>query len=292
MNLRKRFRDSMINRTSFLLSVLILILTLPLAGQIPDLDRNEWRSQKIDRGLYWRQLQTDELLGGPQNINILRVKTNRRPVDLAYTPDSLLQTSTLGSLHQARAAVNGSFFNAIQQTGITFLKSDGKVVAATSDELDRNDPELAAGAFVVTDRGRVLIEPTRPKTFYELSDDFQDVLLTGPLLIVDGTPRALAANKFNDNRHPRTCACKTRKNELLLVTIDGRNAQARGMTLDEATRLLLALGCKQAVNLDGGGSTTMWIAGQNQSGVVNRPSDNGLFDHAGERRVANAILIR
>jgi exopolysaccharide biosynthesis protein len=45
------------------------------------------------------------------------------------------------------------------------------------------------------------------------------------------------------------------------------------------------------MNLDGGGSATMWIKGKPDKGVVSHPSDNKLFDHKGERAVANAIVV-
>jgi exopolysaccharide biosynthesis protein len=46
------------------------------------------------------------------------------------------------------------------------------------------------------------------------------------------------------------------------------------------------------MNLDGGGSTTMYIKKQSDNGVVNYPSDNKQFDHYGERKVANIIYIK
>ena len=55
------------------------------------------------------------------------------------------------------------------------------------------------------------------------------------------------------------------------------------MSLIEAQKFLLTIGCIDAINLDGGGSTTMWVQ---DKGVVNSPSDI-----SGERRVSNALLI-
>ncbi len=101
----------------------------------------------------------------------------------------------------------------------------------------------------------------------------------------------MANRPFNDNRHPRTCACVTGDKKVLLLTADGRSNQAFGLSLPELTALLQKLGCKEAVNLDGGGSTTMWIKGMPDNGVVNMPSDNKKFDHFGERKVANAVLV-
>ena len=65
--------------------------------------------------------------------------------------------------------------------------------------------------------------------------------------------------------------------------------QLAGMSLFELGVFLRSLKCQQAINLDGGGSTTMWIKSQ---GVVNYPSDNQRFDHSGERKVANVIVIK
>jgi len=63
------------------------------------------------------------------------------------------------------------------------------------------------------------------------------------------------------------------------------------MTLHELTFVAQMLGCKDAVNLDGGGSTTMYVKGQNEDGVVNYPCDNKQFDHKGERAVSNVVMI-
>jgi exopolysaccharide biosynthesis protein len=65
--------------------------------------------------------------------------------------------------------------------------------------------------------------------------------------------------------------------------VDGRSELADGMSLYELQDYLLDLGCTDAINLDGGGSTTLWT---NSQGVVNSPSDK-----SGERPVANVLLI-
>ena len=48
------------------------------------------------------------------------------------------------------------------------------------------------------------------------------------------------------------------------------------------------LGMKDAINLDGGGSTTLWTA---KTGVINHPYDNKTFDHEGVRTVPNLIVV-
>ena len=88
---------------------------------------------------------------------------------------------------------------------------------------------------------------------------------------------------FTHMRHPRTCVGITGES-IIFITVDGRTDEAAGMSLPELQAFLLSLGCLEAINLDGGGSTTMWTRAQ---GIVNRPSDK-----SGERPVANALIIR
>jgi hypothetical protein len=93
---------------------------------------------------------------------------------------------------------------------------------------------------------------------------------------------AILAN--TDRRHPRTAVGISRDAKTLyLVVVDGRQANSVGMTLNELADFLLQLGVHDALNLDGGGSSTMVVKGR----VVNSPSDP-----TGERPVSNALLVR
>ncbi|MBI2427424.1 MAG: phosphodiester glycosidase family protein [Ignavibacteriales bacterium] len=88
---------------------------------------------------------------------------------------------------------------------------------------------------------------------------------------------------FNDVRHPRTfLGINEDTTKVYLCTVDGRQATSLGMTFTEMANFLVALGLKDAFNLDGGGSTTMVVRGK----VVNAPSDPG-----GERSVANTLQV-
>lgn len=88
---------------------------------------------------------------------------------------------------------------------------------------------------------------------------------------------------FSKKRHPRTAVGFSRDStRLYLVTVDGRQDSSVGMTLDELAQFMIEIGAFEALNLDGGGSTTLVIRG----GIVNSPSDS-----EGERPVGNAILV-
>ncbi len=115
-----------------------------------------------------------------------------------------------------------------------------------------------------------------------------DAIAGGPLLLAGGVPLADAAAEsfsrvFCLARHPRTALGVRADGTLLLLVVDGRDgAHSVGMSLPELTALLVELGAVDAINLDGGGSTTMVVGGE----VVNRPSDR-----LGERENADALLV-
>ena len=95
--------------------------------------------------------------------------------------------------------------------------------------------------------------------------------------------------KFSRTRHPRTAVGLTNEGKtLVLVVADGRDAaRATGLSLDELAQLMADLGCQDALNLDGGGSSEM-VLRDPQSGqlrVLNQPSDGR------ERAIANALGI-
>jgi large repetitive protein len=107
-----------------------------------------------------------------------------------------------------------------------------------------------------------------------------------PLLLRDGAaafgvPEVRPA--FGEQRHPRTAVGIRPDGTVLLVVVDGRRPEySDGMTLAELADLMRELGARDALNLDGGGSTTLVLGGR----VVNRPTDG-----AGERPVTNALLV-
>lgn len=108
----------------------------------------------------------------------------------------------------------------------------------------------------------------------------------GPRLLREGVPyvewrEELMSKSFAARRHPRT-AVGLADGAIVFVTVDGRRlGHSRGMSLYDLAHLMADLGCVDAMNLDGGGSTTSYVRGR----VANSPSDGR------ERRVANALLL-
>lgn len=123
-----------------------------------------------------------------------------------------------------------------------------------------------------------------------------NVVNGGPLLMSDGAENITAERDGmvhpNDGngfyygwvhkRNPRTIAGVDAQGRTLLVTADGRQTSSLGLSIKEAADVAQSLGMVDALNLDGGGSTTMAVNGQ----VVNSPSDA-----AGQRPVGDALLV-
>jgi hypothetical protein len=112
-------------------------------------------------------------------------------------------------------------------------------------------------------------------------------LLQGGGVFVSSEAELFTGKYFNMNtplsRAPRSALGITRDGRLLLVVVDGRQPElSTGLTLKETAIILRELGAYEAINLDGGGSSTLVINGQ----VVNSPSDGK------ERRVTTALVIR
>jgi exopolysaccharide biosynthesis protein len=117
-------------------------------------------------------------------------------------------------------------------------------------------------------------------------DKIEHAVGGGPTLVKDGKVavdwdyQGFTAG-FSLKRHPRSAVGRTKTGDLWFVSIDGRQVNSVGATLEEEAQIMQRLGCVDAINLDGGDSTTFNILGVN----MNRPSDGQA------RPIANAVLF-
>ena len=192
-------------------------------------------------------------------------------------------TSALCLGCDAFAGINGSYFNMQELTPVTFVKDDGFVISGTEGRMMER-----AGGAVVLNPEEIRIDAC------DTTDTFEkdwEVLVAGPILLDDGQvyPND-PAESFNSTRHPRSLIGKDAAGGVWLVVVDGRfPGEAEGMSIAELTQLSQRLGLSEALNLDGGGSATLWVLPE---GVLNHPCDNRQFDHEGQRVVPNAIVVR
>lgn len=246
----------------------------------------DWKKTKVKKGVIWKQGHFNNLFDSEQEINYVEIdlKKNLKKLYFAAESSELKPTSQLALEHHALVAVNGGFFDMKNGGATDFIQVDNKVVNHTRKKSDRGN------ALLLVSKKEVKIKAATD-TLYE-AGRYPNVMLSGPLLIADSSPYPLTKNAFNDNRHPRTAIALTGDGKLLLFVVDGRNKSSHGMNLHELSSILRWLGAKEAMNLDGGGSSTLYIKGATENGVVNYPSDNKLFNHEGERAVANIIYVK
>lgn len=105
-------------------------------------------------------------------------------------------------------------------------------------------------------------------------DNVNHIISGGPYLVknsevfVDTEEQKLGTI---DGRNPRTAVGYTSDNNLIIVTVDGREKASVGLTLHELAKFMKSIGCYNAMNLDGGGSTVLYVNGK----VVNHPQVQG-----------------
>jgi exopolysaccharide biosynthesis protein len=242
--------------------------------------------------LVWKKyLFKGDLFGSNQCINILEIKKKRKiKFDFGFETKDLKLTSDFGKTAKAIAALNGTFFDIKNGGSVDFLKVNGKII---NENRIQNDKRAVHQKAAIVLEGRELkIEKWDGQPTWESSLLSDDIMLSGPLLIFKNRIEPVDSSAFTYTRHPRTAIVVTNTNRVLFITVDGRDPNAAGMSLIELGKVLKWLNAKDGINLDGGGSTSLWIHNQPVGGIVNYPSDNKIWDHAGERKVANVILLK
>lgn len=165
------------------------------------------------------------------------------------------------------------------------IPSNGYIISASGKK--RDDLLSVAKVGMRADLALFHSSPENPipnTAFYRA----EDVIGGVPQLIKNGEIKITweqekIGKAFVETKHPRTAVAKLKDGKFLMVTVDGRQpTHSIGVGLQELAELLLDLGAVDAMNLDGGGSTTMFLDGK----IMNKPSDK-----EGERSVSDAILV-
>lgn len=169
--------------------------------------------------------------------------------------------------------------------GVQLQVIDNKIVTASANPLS-----IPENGYVIVGPKRILSDlfgANNVNIELKLSPNWENVkhiISGGPFLVKNGgiyidvvEERLLAIS----GRNPRSAIGYTYNNELIIVTVDGREGSSVGMTLLELAQFMQSLGCKNAINLDGGSSTVMYVNGN----IVNHPPQTGGI------ALSNAIVI-
>jgi len=263
-----------------IISTFIILLILVQSGA-----QNLWKDfncKRINHCLEHCQLTNDSLSGEAHVINILKLIRDTDDlctIDLALHQTTLIKTSSLVHNKKAIAGINGGFFDMKNGGALQYLELEQQII---SRQAPSKFPELFNAALVGQASGQIEIQQYENDSLFIQSSKEEFVLVAGPILLKDSSAIELPDEPFVTKKHPRTLIASDQEFDYF-ITIDGRKSNASGMNLIELQAILLKLNLINAMNLDGGGSTTMILNGK----IVNQPSDK-----SGERKVANAIIIR
>lgn len=152
---------------------------------------------------------------------------------------------------------------------------------------DNKIVDISEGALAIPQDGFVIVGPANQlnqfigenniKLNVSTIPDWQNVnhiISGGPYLVKNGhTYVDIKEQKLGSigGRNPRTAVGYTADNDLIIVTVDGREKASVGMSLWELAAFMKSIGCVNAMNLDGGGSTVLYVNGH----VVNHPQMKG-----------------
>ena len=287
-----------------------------------------WTKTTVADGVvYWEFQGRDPVSNANQFIHVSDIDLNKG-YKLGYNYDANKNIcSDIMKKYDAVVSMNGGF-GATQ----IYIKVDGNVKRKIEKDKNADTGVLnwRNDAGICTDpNGRVFIANAvfsqdgdgqseygarlaEQRNFFDKTLDRMPNIISGAPLLIDGyNPLGLSYipigegwEKHKDDtehpfyhqdyRHPRTAIGITGDNHLIMFVVDGRLTDCAGFNAKEMTQFLVDnFDPKYAMNLDGGGSSTMCVRGLGDTSthVVNWPCDNGKCDHAGERTVQTFLFI-
>ncbi len=257
-----------------------------------------WQEKEIQPGIKLRKCEKVNIFNYPQCISIIEVDTAVAKVDfkIDYSNAGFHPVSVFGRRNKAIAAINGTYFmttGASMYTPWHFIKIDGKKISST---VTNEFSTRATGVFTVTDGKADISFWNQDKEATE-AGNASYALVCGPLLLDDGQdseiwqpdPTNTSGLSFIGT-NPRSCVGMTGDGRVMIMTIDGRQpGRAYGMTMNQLQFFARQLGCTDAMNLDGGGSSALYVDGEPNNGIVNVPIDENIPGK--ERNVGNILYI-
>ena len=176
-------------------------------------------------------------------------------------------------------AVNGDYYSA-RESG--YVLRNGVLYRQTKRDNRK--------CLVIYDDGRFeIVAEAKVSAMELLNRNAVQILSFGPAVIENGVVTAGDKTEILDttvpHNNPRCVLAQVDTLHYIFMVVDGRTDVSKGMKLKDVGEFLLGLGCKQAYNLDGGGTAWMYFQGE----VLNHPSVDGTY--FGERSVSDIVCI-
>lgn len=250
----------------------------------------QWETTTGQDGIIHKRAVIPSLYKGPQHINLIEIPKGKKLYYNIGVFTQMAPISKLGKDFQALAAINGSFYNMKEGNSVCYLQVGKEVI----DTTETREFEIRATGAVYVHKNKLKILPWSPEIESSYRQKKGTILVSGPLMMEEGETCSweMCDSSFIATKHPRSAIFTTKDKKTVLITVDGRaKGNAIGVSIPELAHLIRILDGKDALNLDGGGSTTLWMEGAPDNGVLNCPSDNGKFDHRGERKIPNIVYV-
>jgi len=245
----------------------------------------DWRHKPLARGVTLETKEYSSLFGGKQTGSVVRVDLSEPGVSVRPIGGAgCATTSQLGRQAGAVAAINAGFFSLNAScSSVSLLKSQGQLISRNA---------VGRSAFGLSAAGAPLMDWVSAGADWPAAHSAVGGLsrLVSAGAVNVEWERDGASSSFTYGANPRS-AVGYRGQTVTLATLDGRTSAGLGVDLFDLAQWLVWLDVSEGLNLDGGGSTTLWARGEPHGGVVNFPSDNGAADHSGERLVSNALGV-
>jgi len=292
-----------------------------------------WTKQKVMDGvIYWEFKGYESISGAQQFVHVADIDLSKGYDFIIGYDGEKHVCSDMHKQKNAVVSINGGYEtssifikylgvvkhnienNKISGTEVINWKNDGGICIDKNGAVSIvNSMCSKSGQTGTSQYGEALNDQ---RNFYRSSTEMKamdNIISSGPLLIYEGkpwgeefVPRSMSASTYNSYvsenpfkhqgvRHPRTAIALCSDGRLLLVVGDGRyNTVCNGFSARELTQFLVQnFNPVYALNMDGGGSSTMCVSGlgDQSTHVVNYPCDNGKADHDGERTVRTFFCV-
>lgn len=279
-----------------------------------------WMSKTVAEGVNYHVFTGfDTVTAAPQEVFVIDWDTADRKHALRYTwTDKMTITSDIFRQNNAVAMLNAAY-----EPESVVVKENGHYYSCMPKDtvMTTPVPNWKSEAAIYLDgtghnisiafdgKGKSIAEQ---REFYANSS-WENIFTSAPMLIydyepigacyVDSTLTAEQLEQYNYEdpvrhqgvRHPRTAVALTEDGHFLMIAVDGRKPGiSEGMSARELTRFIERhFHPRYALNMDGGGSTTLCVRGEGDpdTHVVNYPSGNKKHDHAGERRLLSHFCL-
>lgn len=251
----------------------------------------DWKVTTTPDGLTHKQAQIKGLFNSVQSINLIEIPRSAKMKVGIAGDEGMKRTSQQATEKGALAAINGTYYNMVTGNSVCFYKINDQVLDTTTN----GEFKSRVNGAIREVKGNIEIIDWNKEIEANYKKNKGTVLASGPIMVDNGriSDWSKCDKKFIETRHPRSAIFTKKNGTIVFLTVDGRSeGNAAGMSIPELAYLAKILGAEDAINLDGGGSTTLWLKGAPENGVLNYPSDNKRFDHKGERSVSNIFYVK